>query len=99
CARNAEATRQARTHVDDLLIEEARDFPHPRDVAPISVGIVEPLGGIEIGPEGAVAVERHLPSAEAIVCNLVLEDSPEHLRIDLLVRRELRSRDGVELRQ
>jgi hypothetical protein len=89
----------AGAHVGDFLVEQARDLPHPGDVALVLRGIAKLMVFVEIGPEAAVAVERHFPGAEAIVDQRILEHRAEHRGIHLLVGRKLVGGNRVQLVQ
>ena len=89
-------TGHAGAHVGDLLGEMARHIAHPGDVAAVGGGIVERRRFVEIGPEIAVRIDRHLPLAKPRVGEGRYEDVAQHGSIGLLFQRQASDGDCVE---
>ena len=98
-ARDRETAGETGAHVGDILVEVAREVVKPSDIALIFRGIGETRARREIGPEEGIGVERGLVGAEAHVVRLLLDQRPEHRRVDPFLPRELGDRDPVELGQ
>ncbi len=94
--RHGKAPGDPRAHVGDLLVEIARDLAHPGDVALVFGGIAKLVALVEIGPEAAVAVERHLPRPVLRLDQRIFEDGPEDGGVDLLVGGKLSRGNRVE---
>ncbi|MHC3925818.1 hypothetical protein ACMZ4W_00907 [Brevundimonas naejangsanensis] len=98
-ARHAETARQAVAHIGLLLVEIARDVAHSRDKGAVVLGCAQAAGLVQIGPEGAVAVERHLPLASLTVDQGMLQIGAEDGGVDAVLVRQLIQRNAVQLLQ
>ena len=100
-ARHAETARQAVAHVRHLLVEVARDVVEACDVGAIrGGGMHRPAGHeVQVGPERAVRVERHLVAAQADVVGQVLDLGTVDRQVDPVGFRQLCGVQCIELAQ
>ena len=96
-----EAARKPRPHVRDLFAKIARDVAHLRDPVLVIRQRLErsPRGVAHIGPESRIRVRRHFVVTEFLIRDEVLDFGPINIVVDLLLRRELRARNIIELVQ
>jgi hypothetical protein len=99
--RRREAARKPRPHVRDLFAEIARDVAHLRDPVLVIRQRLErsPRRVAQIGPEGRIRVGRHFVVTEFLIGDEILDLRPINIVVDLLLRRELRARNIIELVQ
>ena len=95
-ARHRVTTRQAGTHVGDLLVEVARHVAQPREIRAIRCRGGEALARRERGPEERIAVEGRFVGAVLDVANQLAQRGAEDLRVDLFLGGQLVEGDGIE---
>ena len=90
-----------RPHVRDLFAEIARDVAHLRDPVFVIRQRLErsPRRVAQIGPESRIRVRRHFVVTEFLIGDEILDFRPINIVVDLLLRRELRARNIIELVQ
>ena len=100
-ARRREAARKPRPHVRDLFAEIARNVAHLRDPVFVIGQRLEraPRGVAQIGPESRIRVRRHFVVTEFLIGDEIFDLRPIDVVVDLLLRRELRARNIIELVQ
>ena len=95
-AGHSEAAGEAGPHVGNLLVEVARHVAEAPEKRAIRAGRGETLARRELGPEEGVAVERSFVGAEPHVVGEGANRRAEHLRVHLLLGRELVERYAVK---